>query len=107
MPRQFIHVVQEEPPQRCVQHDGVVYLRTGYCCHCGECCQSGDPFAVAQTHPPSPCAKLTTDARGAYQCAGRDTHVYNIGCNVWPSTPSHLDRYPSCTYRFELVSNGH
>lgn len=94
----FIPIMQAEPDSRYEHPDGRVFLRTGYCCHCGACCSSGDPFVGEQTNPPSPCRLLVKDARGAFHCGDREHHIYLNGCNVWPSIPEHVAAYPSCTY---------
>lgn len=97
----FIPIFQTEPPAVYHHAGGESYLRTGYCNHCGACCKSGDPFT---DDPNLPCSKLVTDHSGAHHCGGRDTELYNKGCNVWPTHPNHLRDYADCTYVFKRLS---
>lgn len=93
----FIAIVQAEDPSEYTDVDGVTWRRTGYCNHCGQCCQ-----ADVITGEATPCQFLIQDA-GVLQCSGRETEEYLNGCNVWPSVPAHIADYPDCTYTFERV----
>jgi hypothetical protein len=87
-----IEINYNEPEQICKQHDGTVYKRTGYCCHCGQCC-IGCPIAA-----------LVWTSEGKSKCSQRSSSYYLNGCNVWPSFPGHISDKPKCTYKFEKVS---
>lgn len=82
--------------------EGVTWKRTGDCCRCGECCESGNPF-TGQAGVPCPLLHRTAD--GLTACSDRSHPYYLSGCNVWPSKPEHIVNYPSCTYRFERVGD--
>jgi hypothetical protein len=81
-----------------------VYVRTGECCRCGECCY-GDPFN-GDLGPPEiadACPLLALHA-GVYTCTDRQNTYYLSGCNVWPTHPAQIADKPGCSFRFELVS---
>lgn len=84
---------------RCEQADGSVFIRSGSCNQCGDCCKDGDPFAGEQTNPLSPC-RMLGHVDGKYVCTGRTSSVYLSGCASWPSAPEHLVSYPNCGYTF-------
>jgi hypothetical protein len=84
------------------------WVRSGYCCQCGECCRGRDPFDGELGPPPVPgfCALYRlVDGKG--HCSGHEPpnqHPYYLrGCNIWPTQPSHIEAYPLCTYKFEWV----
>lgn len=82
-----------EEPRYHTTNEGVQWLRTGYCCQCGECCKG--------------CSQLvwiTENVRGV--CKDRlDGVKEQCGQDVtWPPTPLQVAHCPSCTYKFEIVS---
>jgi hypothetical protein len=87
-------ILQPEPPRQFGQ-----YLRTGYCCRCGDCCK-GNPF----TGETSGYCPLYREAEGLGECSDRTSAYYQGGCIDWPQKPEHLIPYPDCTYRFELTA---
>jgi hypothetical protein len=99
MAQPFIAIVQAEDPVDYTDAAGVTWRRTGYCCHCGACCQ-----ADVDTGAAGACHYLATDANGVLQCTGRASAAYLNGCNVWPSVPEHIADKPACTYVFTRVS---
>ncbi len=83
--------------------DGTVWLRTGSCSRCGECCY-GDPFN-GENGPPvveGGCPLLRFDG-DQFACSDREHPYYLQGCNVFPTRPEQIENYPSCTYRFVKV----
>src|SRR5215469_2674555 len=99
------------------------WLRSGYCCRCGECCE-GDPFPHDEDDPRrSPlmrqpperqgyCPLLTFQStEGPTACLGHTGMVppgeedpyYMSGCNVWPTDPGQIVDKPHCTYTFKWV----
>lgn len=81
------------------------WVRSGYCCQCGECCRGDDPFGGELGPPPVPgfCA-LYRVVDGHGHCAGHEPphHPYYLqGCDRWPDRPEVIANYPHCTYRFE------
>jgi hypothetical protein len=97
---------QQEQPQYGRDADGKLWLRTGNCIRCGECCKSGDPFDGQKGvgRFPGACPLLGLDGNtGQYKCLNRQDPYYLNGCASWPSIPQHIEDYPSCSYVFELV----
>lgn len=94
-------VTTDEPPREFVLVDGRTVRRTGYCCRCGECCHTGDPFSGADE---GPCALFRWVGPTLGACADRHNAYYLSGCVDWPSKPEHLIGKPSCTYQFEVLS---
>jgi hypothetical protein len=88
-------------------HGDGVFIRTGECCRCGECCQ-GDPFLGEMGEPEieGACPLLTLLPDGLHACSDREHPYYLSGCNIWPSHPDQISDKPSCTYKFERVSDG-
>jgi hypothetical protein len=79
----------------------MAWVRSGECCHCGECCK-GDPFNGEQGAPAVAgyCPLYQLSEHG--HCAGYGKHPYYLsGCNVWPDRPELIADKPSCTYSFE------
>ena len=82
-----------------------VFIRTGECNRCGECCATGDPFEGAMGAPeiPGACPLLTLQFDGFHACKDRRHPYYLQGCNVWPTHPGQIADKPSCSYKFERV----
>lgn len=98
MAQNFIPIYQDEPARDWVDDEGTTYRRTGYCCHCGQCCQSD-----VDTGGDQPCHFLQTDDQGVLNCTGRGTESYLRGCDSFPTVPGHIEAYPGCTYRIEVI----
>lgn len=98
----MLPIVQDEAPRTFVQHDGSIWLRTGFCQRCppNETCCRGDPTGGTRSH----CALFAVDEIGRGVCTDREDPYYLNGCNEFPSKPEHLIANPTCTYRFEKVS---
>lgn len=81
-----------EEPRLHTTNEGVVWRRTGYCCQCGECCQQ------------CPALEWIGPKRGicSERVAGIKQHCGND--DTWPPSPIQIANYPSCTYKFEMVS---
>jgi hypothetical protein len=95
---------------------GYTLKRTGHCSRCGNCCDdienifaeldgNNDPNPLVQVVP-GKCAYFRWMEDGLAGCVGRDTLYYKNGCNVWPTIPQHIQDYPDCTFKFEVVDNG-
>jgi len=76
-----------------------MWVREGECNQCGECCKSGNPLEETPVIPGA-CALYREDDNGLGFCSNRQHPYYLGGCNVWPSQPSHIEAYPSCSYTF-------
>lgn len=87
-------------------HGDEVFIRTGECSRCGECCRTGDPFAGTMGKPEiaGACVLLALLPDGLHACKDRQNPYYLNGCNVWPTHPGHISDKPSCTYKFERVA---
>lgn len=94
----------DEPVQDFKMSDGTIWRRTGYCCRCGECC-FGDVF-TKDSKPDQRCSMYEEQRDGTGMCKDRTEKnwYYHQGCNVFPQVPSQVTDYPSCTYKFTLVS---
>ena len=80
-----------------------MWVRSGECCQCGECCRGTDPFGGELGPPPVAgfCA-LYRVVEGNGHCSGHDGHPYYLkGCNVWPDRPEVIKDYPNCSYTFD------
>jgi hypothetical protein len=101
------------------------WVRSGYCCRCGECCV-GDPFANSPDDP-NRSELMRRAARVQGMCplyelhvgnpngdgfcaghtgavpAGQEDPYYLAGCNVWPQHPDNIKDKPNCTYTFAWV----
>lgn len=87
------------------QFDGSVYVRTGECNRCGECCRTGDPFNGEMGEPAIPGAcPLLALLDGIHTCTDRSNEYYLKGCNVWPTHPNQIIDKPSCSYKFERIN---
>lgn len=98
------------------------WVRSGYCCRCGECCV-GDPYAGNDEQRPSELMKRAPPVEGycpLYEirdgqgfCAGhvgvapegQEDPYYMAGCVAWPSAPDNIAGCPSCTYTFTWVDD--
>ena len=98
------------------------WIRSGYCCRCGQCCAGNiyeaDPNnpnwseAMKRTPPVEGMCPLFELHKGAPEgegfCIGHTGAVpegqedpyYLQGCNVWPSDPHCIAEYDRCTYTF-------
>lgn len=100
-----------------------MWVRSGECCRCGECC-IGIPVLAADADPkdliarkpvvPGKCPLFEwhhkPDGNKVGTCIGHletsAPHPYYLqGCNVWPTVPHHIVNYPSCTYKFTWVDD--
>lgn len=97
------------------------WVRSGYCCRCGECCK-GDPYegrddqrTPLMRRAPSVqgyCPLFEWHAEGEGFCvghigavpAGQEDGYYMGGCVHWPDHPDQLKDYPRCTYSFTWVN---
>jgi hypothetical protein len=82
----------------------MTWVRTGYCCQCGECCRGRDPFEGVMQPVVEGFCSLYRIVDGHGHCNDRAHPYYLGGCNVWPTQPSHVEDYPACTYRFVWVA---
>ena len=79
-----------------------MWKRSGYCCHCGDCCR-GNPFTGEVE---GYCPLFDLHSKDGH-CKGYGKHPYYLsGCNIWPTHPDQIADKPRCTYRFEQVSDG-
>jgi hypothetical protein len=89
------------------------WVRSGYCCRCGECCV-GDPFngelgpLMTGTHCPL-YRLIGLDNKIVGHCIAhpptaevQNDYYYN-NCSVWPDDPRQIADKPSCTYKFTWV----
>lgn len=97
--------VLQDAPQDFVDHDGVTWRRTGVCNRCGECCRSGDPFLGEQgpAKVKGACPLFAWESDGVGVCTDREAHYYKMACAHWPSHPTQITDYPSCSYVFTRV----
>jgi hypothetical protein len=98
------------------------WVRSGYCCRCGQCCAvGGNPFpgdvegnprcsqlmATRQAEQPDACPLLHFHIgapEGDTSCVGHGIDPYYLsGCIDWPSDPTHIQDYDRCTYMFTWV----
>jgi len=94
----------------------MAWIRSGYCCRCGQCCV-GDPFtddgpfrrpraAIVEGYCP-----LYELKDGVGHCAGHigvtkageENAYYMAACRTWPDHPDLIKDKPACTYRFTWV----
>lgn len=104
-------ILPDEPPRVYGE-----WTRTGYCCRCGDCCASGNPFPLPDKSDESdPCPYLSaTRDDGTRHCTAHDNtdEATDVGryrvmaCSLWPSKPEHVARYPRCTYVFVRTGGG-
>lgn len=96
---------QQQHPE-IFEYEDATYLRTGECCRCGECC-TGDPFDGSEgiSVVPGTCP-LYRIVEGRGHCSNRKHPYYLQGCVNFPEHPSQIADKPSCSYKFELISNG-
>lgn len=87
----LISLDAEEPPVRFGE-----FLRTGYCCRCGDCCRGNPYTGSVEGHCPHYAVRS-----GLGECMDRQGAYYLAACKDWPSKPEHLLEHPKCTYRFE------
>jgi hypothetical protein len=90
----------------------MAWIRSGYCCRCGECCK-GVPPALAdrpseveghcplftRSQPSSDGPGFCRGHTGAVP-AGQEDPYYLAGCIHWPQHPDNIADCPSCTYTF-------
>lgn len=82
------------------RYDDAVFVRTGECCRCGDCCK-GNPFTGEQG---GYCPLFKWVGSGVGHCADRQHPYYLNGCNVWPTHPQQIVDKSGCSYRFEKVA---
>jgi hypothetical protein len=87
------------------------WVRSGYCCRCGQCCV-GDPFSDVdrprRAVMPGYCP-LYEVREGVGFCAGHvgvvkageENSYYLNACATWPDHPSLIIDKPACTYKFD------
>jgi len=98
--------LSEDPTAVTYSHHDGIFIRTGECCRCGECCW-GDPFLGQEGEPEIPGAcPLLGFHDGSYHCKDRQHPYYLMGCNIFPSHPDQIADKPSCSYVFTKVSGG-
>jgi len=104
----------------------MAWIRSGYCCRCGECC-IGDPFGEDDKAEANPRISqlMRRSAPVAGYCplyelrelgfehngfcaghtgavpAGAEDPYYLAGCNVWPDHPDQIIDKPHCTFKFD------
>lgn len=102
--------LEPEPPRVFTRADGTVWLRTGHCSLCGDCCRG--QFETGDCDPDingGLCSRATwlNDGVGGkiFNCLdhGKAGTYWSMGCNEWPTKPEHLLDAPRCTYRFTRV----
>lgn len=76
------------------------WLRTGYCCQCGQCCV-GDPF-TGSAEGYCPLLKWLSPEQGICTDLGNEYRLK--ACAHWPSKPEHVAQWPQCTYKFERIA---
>ena len=83
------------------------WVRSGYCCRCGQCCV-GDPFSD-ETRPRAAVVKghcpLYELRDGAGFCSNRHHPYYLAACSTWPDHPSLIADKDKCTYTFAWVDD--
>lgn len=95
-----LSVIHDEPKDF-IDHEGIVWRRTGYCCGCGACCV-GDP----EDSKAVMCSKFVPNADGiGGKCSvyGGSYWYYQSACKHWPGHPSAIKDKPECTYKFEAI----
>jgi hypothetical protein len=95
----------------------MTWMRQGYCCQCGECCEGLSPWVqrsdltdaddlMFRTPPVEGKCQLFEWHGDKAHCAGHGWHgYYLLGCNVWPNHPDNIAGKPSCTYTFTWVND--
>lgn len=87
-----------EEPVIIKQNNGDSYLRTGYCCQCGQCC-------MGNNQPESICPMfswLEVNVRGI--CTDQDHQLCGQDKKMWPECQENIQYYPKCTYKFEIIN---
>jgi hypothetical protein len=84
-----------------------MWVRSGECCHCGDCC-SGSPHGEG---PPvdGMCPLLRPGPNETRLCSVHETdHEYwNKACKFWPWDPHQIETYSRCTFTFTWVEVSH
>lgn len=79
--------------------NGETWILSGYCCHCGECCN--DPNNNAGYNDQNgKCSKLiyeTLDGVPRYICSIYSTRP--MSCMLWPTTQDEINKYSKCTLK--------
>lgn len=91
-----------EEPREFTDVQGRRWLRTGYCCQCGECCE-GNPFVTGPAKAEGMCPIFKWLAPGLGECTDRHNDYYLKACRHWPSKPIHIANRPRCTYKFARI----
>lgn len=89
-----IPICYDEPSVILNQHDGRVYKRTGYCCHCGQCCIDCPMLVWITKNEIGLCGNRL---RNEKQECGQD-----LLC--WPECPENVEKCDKCTYKFQLLN---
>jgi hypothetical protein len=96
-----------QEPERIFEHNGEKYLRTGYCCRCGQCCV-GNPFSEDDNEPEpvveNYCPIFRWLEEGVGHCSNREHPYYLRGCVDWPTHPGQITDKPGCTYEFTEIN---
>ena len=83
----------------------MTWLREGYCCKCGDCCEGNPKRGTWPDKLDGMCPLLGRKREdGTRLCIGHGKHPYYLqGCVVWPSIPAHTLRHKRCTYSWRWV----
>jgi hypothetical protein len=97
-----IPLIPSDPPVVMTFPNGRRVRISGYCCLCGDCCESGNPYTG--DHTPCPHFKRLSPEQGICTDRSEANSYYQHACRLWPSKPEHPLAYPRCTYVVEDVS---
>ncbi len=80
-----------------------MWVREGYCCHCGDCCIGSPPGEAEPVE--GMCPRLIAGPEGTRLCGvhGTDHAYWNAACSQWPSDPHCITKYDRCTFTFRWV----
>ena len=81
----------------------MTWVRSGYCCKCGQCCRG--PIDDLPEQHDGACPYLKPEMNGERLCSIHNTvgTYWARGCNVWPSDPVHIENYDKCTFSFRWM----
>lgn len=75
------------------------WVRVGECNHCGQCCNSGNPY----TGELGPCPHLLAQDKNRCAIHGVEDSYWGSACKVWPDHPSQIALYDKCSFTFRRV----